>query len=157
MTEWEQYCMSQARAWCERVKQSSLHLITLESAIEGLRARYDGLGAMRYDKQGGGGTSSPDDQLAAMVDELDALRGELVTSVAAYRDELAAFERALRRLDGLSDAILTARYVRAKRWGEIAHTLHYSEGYVRVLHTQALVELYEVMPESMKAIPKATE
>ena len=157
MTEVERWKCEQARAWCNTIKQLSRRLQEREAAIEDLRSRYD-IQAMHYDRQGGASTL-PDDKLARMIDDMDALSADWMQTLSQWRDELAVFGRALRRIDGMSDALLTARYVRGMRWKEIARAMGYTANHAsNYLHTQALLELYEVMPPAKRdTIPDALE
>ena len=147
-TRWQ---ASQAGAWAMQVKRTCIRLRERTQALEELTAFYDGLRAMRYDKDGGAGTHDPDSALVEAVTRLDSMRAEYAESVAEWRDEVSVFEHALRLIDGRYDAILMARYVRLKTWREIAQAMHYDENYCSsVLHIDALAALYVVMPSSMK-------
>lgn len=154
--EYTAWKASQARPWAESVRKAVCRLRQREAALEEVAARYDGLKATRYDKTGGGACGG--DQLAAMVDELDAMRASWASALDAWNDEVAAFEQALRRIEPRYDALLTARYVRALPWAQVAESMGYDEVYARgELATAALAALFDAMPPHLRALPPAIE
>ena len=154
--EYTAWKASQARPWAESVRNAVCRLRQREAALEEVAARYDGLKATRYDKTGGGACGG--DQLAAMVDELDAMRAGWASALAEWTDEVAAFEQALRRIEPRYDALLTARYVRDMRWRDVAREMGLDEDYVRThMATAALAALFDAMPPHLRALPPAIE
>lgn len=156
MTDIEIWKASEARAWAEAVRGAARKLRKREAALEELTARYDGLKATSYDKAGSGDPG--DDAMVAMIAELDAMRERCAEATLAWRDEVSAFQAALRRLDPVHDQLLTARYVRDLPWSDIARMMGRSESHVRgKLAYAALVELHGAMPPQMREVPKAVE
>ena len=156
MTDIEIWKASEARAWAEAVRGAARKLRQREAALEELTARYDGLKATSYDKAGSGDPG--DDAMVAMIMELDAMRERCEEATLAWRDEVSAFQAALRRLDPVHDQLLTARYVRDLPWSDIARMMGRSESHVRgKLAYAALVELHGAMPPQMRELPKAVE
>lgn len=154
--EYTAWKASQARPWAESVRKTVGRLRQREAALEELTARYDGLKATRYDKTGCASAGS--DQMANMVSEMDAMRAQWFEAVATWREEVDAFENALRRMDARHDQLLTARYLRDMPWAEVADAMGYTETYVRgELLTNALGALFDAMPPHLRAIPLAFE
>ncbi len=153
--EYTAWKASQARPWAESVRRTVVRLRQREAALEELTERYDRLQGIAYDKGGSGGGSC-DGAIADFVAEADGLRAQWEDALGAWRDEVDAFERALRRVDGRYDALLTARYVRAMPWTEVADAMGYAESHVRgVMLTAALAALFDAMPPHLRAIPTA--
>ena len=87
-----------------------------------------------------------------------SVNGTGADSTLAWREEVAAFQAALRRLDPMHDQLLAARYVRDLPWSDIARMMGMSESHVRgKLAYAALVELHGAMPPQMREVPKAVE
>lgn len=157
-SEYETWKASQAYPWAESVRKTMKRLMEREAALDELRSRYDGLKAVRYDRQGGGTMMSGDEAMARFIEDLDYMRRNWSDALQEWRDEVSEFEKALRRIDGASDQLLTARYVRNKHWSEIADAMGYAESYVKgELKIRALSDLYDAMPPHMRALPKAEE
>lgn len=157
-SEYEAWKASQAYPWAESVRKTTKRLMEREAALDELRSRYDGLKAVRYDRQGGGTMMSGDEAMARFIEDLDYMRRNWSDALQEWRDEVSEFEKALRRIDGASDQLLTARYVRNKHWSEIADAMGYAESYVKgELKIRALSDLYDAMPPHMRALPKAEE
>ena len=153
--EYTAWKASQARPWAESVRRTVVRLRQREAALEELTERYDRLQGIAYDKGGSGGGSG-DGAIADFIAEADELRAQWTEALTAWRDEVDAFERALRRIDGRYDALLTARYVRDMQWTDVAEAIGYAETYVRGdMLTAALAELFDAMPPHLRAIPSA--
>lgn len=153
--EYTAWKASQARPWAENVRRTVVRLRQREAALEELTERYDRLQGIAYDKGGSGGGSA-DGAMTAFIAEADELRAQWSEALVAWRDEVDAFERALRRIDGRYDALLTARYVRDLPWSDVAGAIGYAETYVRGdMLTAALAELFDAMPPHLRAIPSA--
>lgn len=153
--EYTAWKASQARPWAENVRKAVARLKQREEALQELMERYDCVQGVSYDKVGLGGGAG-DGAMAAFVAEADELRAQWEGALGAWRDEVGAFERALRRIDGRYDALLTARYVRDLPWCDVAEAIGYAETYVRGdMLTAALAELFDAMPPSLRAIPSA--
>ena len=153
--EYTAWKASQARPWAESVRRTVVRLRQREAALVELTERYDRLQGIAYDKGGSGGGSG-DGAIADVIAEADRLHRQWEDALGAWRDEVGAFERALRRIDGRYDALLTARYVRAMPWTDVADAMGYAETYVRGdMLTAALAELFDAMPPHLRAIPSA--
>lgn len=153
--EYTAWKASQARPWAENVRRTVARLKQREAALQELAERYDCLQGVSYDRDGSGGVAT-DGAMAAFVAEADELRAQWAEALGAWRDEVDAFERALRRIDGRYDALLTARYVRDLPWSDVADAIGYAETYVRGdMLTAALAELFDAMPPHLRAIPSA--
>lgn len=157
-SEYDAWKASQAYPWAESVRKTMRRLEEREAALDELRSRYDGLKAVRYDRQGGGTRESGDEAMARFIEDLEYMRRNWADALQEWADEVREFEKALRRIDPSSDQLLTARYVRNMQWSEIAESMGYAESYVKgELKIRALSDLYDAMPPHMRALPKAEE
>lgn len=150
---------SQARPWAENVRATVGRLQQREAALNELISLYDGMRAQRYDRNGGKATPiTGDEQMAALVSRLDAMREGWAQALSEWREEVSAFEYALRRIEPRYDQLLTARYLRGLKWADVAKELTLDEDYLRThLATEALAALFDAMPPHLRAIPQAFE
>lgn len=154
-TSWK---ASQARPWAEEVRNAVIRLEERERALDELRERADGLRATAYDKHGGrAAMTSGDDAMVSYIDMLDITEDEWLQAFGEWSAMVKEFERSLRMLNGNYDALLTARYIRGKKWSEVAELMCYSQDYLmNEMSVYALAALYDVMPMQRKApIPRA--
>lgn len=149
---------SQARPWAEQVRREVVRLEQRQAALEQWRDKMLSVSGVDYSKVGG---ASPidhgDDSMAAKVIRMEELKEQYADSIAEYAETVKRFERALRQLDGIYDALLTAYYMRGMTWREVAEAMRYTEGYVRDdLLTNALAALFDVMPHELRgSLPQA--
>lgn len=149
---------SQARPWAEHIRATVKRIEGKDALLEDIRARYDGLKAMRYDKIGGSATQvSGDDALVNLLSEIEQLQKDIVSDCAGWREDVDEFRKAVRLLDTNHDNVLTARFLRGLSWEQVADATGYAEAYVRgELAVNALAALYDVMPRHLRTnIPTA--
>lgn len=152
-TEWK---ASQARPWAEQVLSDSRRVQQRRELLEQWQEQMISVSGIAYDKPSVAGSAS-DDSMVERIARKTELERELLESIAECEQQVREFMAALRRIDGLSDALLTARYVRGMTWAKVAKATGYSEVHVKThLATMALAALYDEMPHDKRpAIPKA--
>ena len=146
------YQKTQAEAYCNHVRGLLHREKTARDNLEEVEASLDGLGAVRYDREGGKTyVAHGDDRMAAVVEQLADRRKRLTDELLRYTMEADQFDALCNRLTPLYSKVLKLRYRHAMKWDDVADAIPVSPDYARgALHNKALEELYSVMPMSWK-------
>lgn len=133
-----------AKEYLSRAFYLRLQISDLDLRIEEIRHRMSSVGAIRYDKLNV--QSSPDDPLVSNISRLIDAEHEILRLEAEYSELCSQIRKKLDQLDSeIYRTILAKRYLYAEPIRKIADEIHYSEGYVRILHTAALHAFEKVM------------
>lgn len=126
-----------AREYLYRAFYLRLQIREVQERIEELRHRMSSVGAIRYDKLNV--QSSPDDPMVMYIQRLLDAEKELIRLEGELSDAYKEIMDKLEQMDSdLYKTILMKRYLQGKPLKKIAQEIHYSEGYVCILHTAAL-------------------
>ena len=148
----EAYKRNQAEAYCNHIRGLRHRKDVAEMDVAEAEQTLDGLGAVRYDREGGKTyVAHGDDKMAAVVEQLADRRKRLTDELLRYTMEADQFDALCNRLTPLYSKVLKLRYRHAMKWDDVADAIPVSPGYARgALHNKALEELYSVMPMSWK-------
>nr|DAF74052.1 MAG TPA: Protein of unknown function (DUF1492) [Caudoviricetes sp.] len=110
-------------------KESLRNSLMLLSAVDVSRERVQG------------GRHSPDNRVINTLCKINRMEREIDALIDELVDKKHAAINKIQRIDSSKQAyLLHEHYITGKRLDEIAQKLHYSYGYVRQLHQQALRE-----------------
>lgn len=151
--EYRRWRAGQAEPWAESVRRAKLHADGIAAEIATLESMCDGIGAVRYDKDGGSGyMAHGDDRTAAYAIKRDELTFRLGRERDEWLDMVSEFETCCSALDGRYGALLRLRYVCDFKWDDVAMEVKHDADYVRgPLKEAALAALYDVMPHRFRA------
>ena len=143
-----------AERWCKRVRQYRFAVEREEEACRALRERMDGIGAVRYDREGGRTyVAHGDDAMARAVASLNAARQRHEDAIVQCEAERKEFDAAISNITPLYASLLTYRYEMCMSWPQVAEQpdISMTEDYVRGdLRRKALAELYPFLPPGWK-------
>lgn len=126
-----------AREYLNRALYLRLQIQIQDERAEEIRHRMQSVGAIRYDKLNV--QSSPTDPMLENIARLMEAEQEALRLSAQLADVYKEICNKLEQMDNeLFRTILTYRYLHNMTLRKIAERVHYSEGYVRILHTAAL-------------------
>lgn len=133
-----------AREYLSRAIYIREQIRQADERIEEIRHRMQSVGAIRYDKLNV--QSSPHDPLLENIQKLMDAEQRMLDLEAELVDVYEEIQQKIWKLDNeVYRTILIKRYLHDKPVRQIAKEIHYSEGYVRILHTAALKAFQEVM------------
>lgn len=133
-----------AREYLSRAIYIREQIRQADERVEEIRHRMQSVGAIRYDKLNV--QSSPEDPLLENIARLMDAEQRALDLEAKLVDVYEEIQQKIWKLDSdLYRTILIKRYLHDKPVRQIAEEIHYSEGYVRILHTAALKAFQEVM------------
>lgn len=145
--EWDDYATGQAEAYLKRVRDLHHRRASLAAQVEEARDMLDGIKAVRYDGQGGGGSNDPDGAMLPAIARLEASVKRFGAGIAEIADLFAEATDAIARLDDdVFRELLTVYYVQGETWQAVADSLGYGVDNVYKLRTRALLAFYDVMP-----------
>ena len=136
-----------AKTWLRRYKDAKRELDRLEAELHELTARQEGADAIRY-------TDMPrapgvDGDLSDLFVQREAIRREIVK---AMTHATMIMEGVKSVIDEIPDSnikyVLSARYIRLKRWEDICRELGYSWTPVHEYHRKGLRQIYRRVFES---------
>ncbi len=148
MRSWSKRYLGRVRATIHTVKM-------LRSEIAELESMFDGVGAVRYDRDNV--RSTPDDDgMVRLIERKDSLIAEYRSELDANLQVQADAHRALRGVRQPWRAVLTYRYIEGLPWAEVAERVDYSEVHCKTdLHDNGLVELFAHIPHEFEELPQA--
>lgn len=133
-----------AREYLSRAIYIREQIRQADERVEEIRHRMQSVGAIRYDKLNV--QSSPEDPMLENIARLMDAEQRALDLEAKLVDVYEEIQQKIWKLDSdLYRTILIKRYLHDKPVRQIAEEIHYSEGYVRILHTAALKAFQEVM------------
>lgn len=133
-----------AREYLSRAIYIREQIRQADERVEEIRHRMQSVGAIRYDKLNV--QSSPEDPLLENIARLMDAEQRALDLEAKLVDVYEEIQQKIWALDNeVYRTILIKRYLHDKPVRQIAEEIHYSEGYVRILHTAALKAFQEVM------------
>ena len=133
-----------AREYLSRAIYIREQIRQADERVEEIRHRMQSVGAIRYDKLNV--QSSPEDPLLENIARLMDAEQRALDLEAKLVDVYEEIQQKIWKLDNeVYRTILIKRYLHDKPVRQIAEEIHYSEGYVRILHTAALKAFQEVM------------
>lgn len=148
------YQQIQAEAYCNHVRGLASREAASRMRFEETEARLDGLGAVRYDREGGKTyVANGDDAMARAVAALNAARQRHEDAIVQCEAERSEFDAILANITPLYASLLTYRYEMCMSWEQVAeqHDISMTEDYVRGdLRKKALAELYPYLPSGWK-------
>ena len=148
------YQQIQAEAYCNHVRGLASREAAARMRTEEAEARMDGLGAVRYDREGGKTyTAHGDDAMARAVAALNAARQRHEDAIVQCEAERSEFDAILANITPLYASLLTYRYEMCMSWEQVAEQpdISMTEDYVRGdLRRKALAELYPFLPPGWK-------
>lgn len=131
-----------------------MRIASLNERIEELRCKAENI-TPSYGS-GTGGSSVPKDKISDSVECITDLEAE----IKCIRDEFVTFrhrvECEIQRIpDNVYATLLEEKYIKGKKWGDVAEKLGYSdEKHVREsLHSKALSEFDKITPENTRFVP----
>ncbi len=148
-----------AEAWCKAIREYAQRLSRCNDRLVELRAQYDMLKAVRYDREGGSSMREHgDDAIFEYIDRIDEAVERVVQSGGDLMDESDEFERSLDRMPNQSYArVIRLRYVSCWDWSDIAREVPYTYNHLTTyVREAALDQLYDYMPERLK-MPEACD
>lgn len=149
--EYEAYKYEQAAEWLKHVRSTGEKVASTQALIESERELMDGVRAVDYSVQGGGGTTDPDAALAETIARIEGHIREYVTLLAEYEAERIEARRHLCKLE--SDAerrALTLHFLLGWKWERVCLDMHYSYDGIMQLRRRAIVHAYDVMPLELR-------
>ena len=148
------YQKTQAEAYCNHVRGLLHREKTARDNLEEVEASLDGLGAVRYDREGGKTyVAHGDDAMARAVASLNAARQRHEDAIVQCEAERKEFDAAISNITPLYASLLTYRYEMCMSWTQVADQpdISMTEDYVRGdLRRKALAELYPFLPPGWK-------
>lgn len=133
-----------AREYLSRAIYIREQIRQADERVEEIRHRMQSVGAIRYDKLNV--QSSPEDPLLENIAKLMEAEQKALDLESKLVDVYEEIQQKIWALDNeVYRTILIKRYLHDKPVRQIAEEIHYSEGYVRILHTAALRAFQEVM------------
>ena len=133
-----------AREYLSRAIYIREQIRQADERVEEIRHRMQSVGAIRYDKLNV--QSSPEDPMLENIARLMDAEQRALDLEAKLVDVYEEIQQKIWKLDNeVYRTILIKRYLHDKPVRQIAEEIHYSEGYVRILHTAALKAFQEVM------------
>lgn len=133
-----------AREYLSRAIYIREQIRQADERVEEIRHRMQSVGAIRYDKLNV--QSSPEDPILENIARLMDAEQRALDLEAKLIDVYEEIQQKIWKLDNeVYRTILIKRYLHDKPVRQIAEEIHYSEGYVRILHTAALRAFQEVM------------
>lgn len=133
-----------AREYLSRAIYIREQIRQADERVEEIRHRMQSVGAIRYDKLNV--QSSPEDPLLENIAKLMEAEQKALDLEAKLVDVYEEIQQKIWQVDSeVYRTILIKRYLHDKPVRQIAEEIHYSEGYVRILHTAALRAFQEVM------------
>ena len=144
------YLEIQAEAYCNHVRGLANREAAARMRKEETEARIDGIGAVRYDREGGRTyLAHGDDAMARAVASLNAARQRHEDAIVQCEAERKEFDAAISNITPLYASLLTYRYEMCMSWTQVADQpdISMTEDYVRGdLRRKALAELYPFLP-----------
>lgn len=133
-----------AREYLSRAIYIREQIRQADERVEEIRHRMQSVGAIRYDKLNV--QSSPEDPMLENIARLMDAEQRALDLEAKLIDVYEEIQQKIWKLDNeVYRTILIKRYLHDKPVRQIAEEIHYSEGYVRILHTAALKAFQEVI------------
>lgn len=113
-----------------------------------MRRCIDGLKGVRYDRIGGSSyQANGDDSMAAIVSRLEELDFGIASAAKDYEEAIADWLETKSHLNSIHAEVLTMHYIEGMTWEAVALEVRYSERNIYRLRMDALLALYEVLPE----------
>ena len=148
------YQQIQAEAYCNHVRGLANREASARMRVEEAETRLDGIGAVRYDREGGKTyIAHGDDAMARAVAALNAARQRHEDAIVQCEAEREEFDTAIASITPLYASLLTYRYGMCMSWEQVAEQrdIRMTEDYVRGdLRKKALAELYPFLPAGWK-------
>lgn len=145
-----------ARQYAEHIKELSIRKAGREEEINHLRGEMGlSVGAL-----GDRVCTSPSaDAIPNAVIKLQELIADYVIDLSEYVDEIQQFICCLDKIDPKQAQALRSRYIKLLMWRQIADDMGYSMQHIYEIRNDALVALYDVMPEfwRSKLVPDAQD
>lgn len=121
-----------------------------------------GVSGVRYDDVKSKGVAT-DDQIPNALARIDNLMDQLNAAIDAQRDQEVQATQAINKIKKpVERMVLRERYLLGAAyrnglmpWEEVARRMHYSRVWVLQEHTAALLDLYDVLPQEAREVPKA--
>ena len=155
--EIEQYRISQARAWLDRVRKAVGYAASLEASAAAQYARADNLRGIDYSAVHVTTSPTPDAIPRAVEAHVEA--GDALASIATdARDRIVQAATALAKMgDPVEARCLHLYYVDAMdTWERVCVEMHYTYDGMMKLSRRALLHAYDAMPPGERdAIPLA--
>lgn len=159
--EYVDYMRMWSKRYLGRVRATIHTIAMVRSELAELESMMDGVGAVRYDRDGVSGT--PDDEgMLRRVEKADSLRAEFRSELDRNLQAQSDAHRALSNVRQPWRALLTYRYLQGRTWADVTerlehdHGMRYAEDYVRKeMHDNALVELFPHIPHEYDEFPEA--
>ncbi|MBQ6021041.1 MAG: hypothetical protein IJL26_12790 [Clostridia bacterium] len=135
------------KEYLEQVRRLDAEIRFREDEITALRARADGITAVRCG-QTKVKTSRIDDRLDALLDLLDRQIAAQREAVCRMQEKITEISREITKLENLDEIVcLTYRYIRLLPWSEIVDAMGISERHLRRIRDRGLKHLEELRGE----------
>ena len=143
--EYDRYRRAQAARWLEHVRGLGARVRAIQSEIDAHRQLAEGVGALRYDREGHAQPTA--DAIPDAVARIEEMVADYVAELAGFVEEQREAHEAISRLrrSEYSEA-LTRRYLIGQSWERICVDMGYSWDGMKTLRYRALSELYDLMP-----------
>lgn len=146
------YQKTQAEAYCNHVRGLLHREKTARDNLEEVEASLDGLGAVRYDREGGKTyVAHGDDAMSRAITRRIELRDRYADAISQLNVEAREFDAAISNITPLYADVLNMRYRLGMAWAEVAESVNMTENYTMgLLKEKALTELYAYLPRGWK-------
>lgn len=146
------YQKTQAEAYCNHVRGLLHREETARDNLAEVEASLDGLGAVRYDREGGKTyVAHGDDAMSRAITRRIELRERYADAIVQLDVEAREFDAAISNITPLYADVLNKRYRLGMAWSEVAEAVNMTENYTMgLLKDKALNELYAYLPYGWK-------
>ena len=142
----------QAEAYCNHVRGLANREAAAMMRKEEAEARIDGIGAVRYEREGGKTyVAHGDDAMSRAITRRIELRDRYADAISQLNVEAREFDAAISNITPLYADVLNMRYRLGMAWAEVAESVNMTENYTMgLLKDKALTELYAYLPRGWK-------
>ena len=148
----EAYKRNQAEAYCNHIRGLRHRMDVAEMDVAEAEQTLDGLGAVRYDLEGGKTyVARGYDAMSRAITRRIELRDRYADAISQLNVEAREFDAAIANITPLYADVLNMRYRLGMAWAEVAESVNMTENYTMgLLKEKALTELYAYLPRGWK-------
>lgn len=155
-SEFDAYRIGTAERWLRRARAARTSAERARAALREAEEAATAVKGLSYERIGGAQMENGDDTMAAKVARIEAARDRYAEQLAEYLEHVEHVDRVLARLEDHRHAqLLRLRYLDDKPWCDVERAMSYSERMVQYLSRDALLALFELIPEGR--IPDAMD
>ena len=138
----------ETKEYLEQVRRLDAEIRFREDEITALRARADGITAVRCG-QTKVKTSRADDRLDAVLDLLDRQIAAQREAVCRMQEKITEISYEITKLENLDEVVcLTYRYIRLLPWQDVSDAMGISERHLRRIRDRGVAHLDELRAKS---------